>query len=228
MTSANGSQWPRVAVDGHGTTLLAYGAPRPKGVASVKVRQRPVGGTWSGATALGHGDPYYTQLAVNRAGDAIVAFVPRDMRFASAFRPRGKPWQPAERVFPQDVPAEYPSLGLTGSGAAVVAAVRGDPEGVVFVRRPPAGPWSSPRRLGSNETTADVSLATNEDGDVLVIWGFEWLYATYYPAGGSWTDQFTVAPYFDALESIAVAVAPGRRRASRCGTWKASPSRCAR
>lgn len=207
VTPANGSQWPQVGVDGHGTTVLAYGAPRPKGVTSVKVRERPAGGTWSGATALGHGVPYFTQLAVNRAGDAMVSFVPKDQKVAAAFRPRGKAWQAAERVFPPGVPAEYPSLGLTGSGASVVAAIRGDQEGVAFVRRPPAGPWSAPRRMGT-EVTADVSLATNEDGDVLVIWGFEWLYATYHPAGGSWTDQFTVAPYYDALEAVTAAVAP--------------------
>lgn len=146
------------------------------------------------------------QLAVNRAGDAVVGYYSGLEKMSVVFKPRGQAWQPRERVAAGVDVAAF-SVGIVGSGAVVAALNRQD-GGVDVVRRSPGGAWSAAHQLDTG-VVGEVSLGTNQAGDVLVSWGSTRLYASYLGHGGSWTPRYTVSPHLNALVGFHAAVAPG-------------------
>lgn len=206
VTPPNWSRNPRVGIAGNGTTFVVFNTSADGDTRwPLRVRQRSPHGAWSAPKTIApnHYGSWWVQLSVNRAGDAAVAYYSDFDQMSAVFKPRGQGWQPRERVA-EGIDVSAYSTGILASGA-VVAALSRPTGGVDFVRRSPGGTWTAPHQLDTS-LTAEVSLATNPAGDILVCWGSMTLYASYLAHGGSWTSRFTVSPYLDALESFHTAV----------------------
>jgi hypothetical protein len=206
VTQAAGSHHPQVGIAADGTVRLLYvhhpvGQPR-----SLLFRSRHPGEGWSNATTVAR-EGYAPSLAVDRAGDALVVFMPTWIGPVEAvYRPTGGRWGTAHRLSPDSA---Y-SLAMNGRGTALVALAH---EGgrVDLVRRPPHGPWSAPAWLSPADGSASdfVSVALNETGDTWVAWGQEVLHGRYRPSGGSWSSILTVAPDPGGeIEGVSSQVAP--------------------
>ena len=149
------------------------------------------------------------QLAVDRAGDAVVVFEP--MTFPSSvmatYRPHDGRWSKPRRLSPRGVDVgNLPALAMNGAGR--ILAGYGRPGGMDLVQRPPHGPWSDPEQVVDLEATW-ATVALNGAGDTLYGWGSSVFSCAYRPAGGSWSSPFQVAPDLGGeLDWITGVVAP--------------------
>ena len=205
VTPANGSDRPRVGIAGDGRTFVVFtGTAAGDTRWPLRVRERSPKGTWSAATTLApSNESWRTELAVNRAGDAVVGYYSGFEKMSVVVKPRHQAWRARERVA-TGVEVQAFSVGLVGNGA-VVAAVSRQTGGVDVTRRSAGGTWSTLHQLDS-DSAWEVSLAVDAAGDVLVCWGSMALYASFFTHGGSWTARSTVSPYLDALESFDTAI----------------------
>lgn len=210
VTPASGARQPRVGLDAHGSAVLVYGTQAFGHPQVLRARLRPAAGGWTRPAVVAR-EGYAHTLAVDRAGNAAVAFTPDFGEVRASYRPVDGPWGAARRLSPAGVGTNDFALAMNGRGVAAVAYAR-DTGRVDLVRRPPDGPWSAPVRVApaGTATVSDVLVALNGAGDTFVGWGGYALYGRYRPHGGSWSARTTVSPDagVEVLEETYAAVAP--------------------
>jgi hypothetical protein len=118
--------FPDVAYDAAGNATVAWSPPGAGGF--VKVATRPRGGSWSAAVPLGRAHDTRLALAVNRAGDAVVAWVHRAdfgggplLGIQAAVRRAGGSWSQPKIVTAAGQIGEIPTAAIDAAGDAVVA-----------------------------------------------------------------------------------------------------------
>ena len=192
VTQATQNHHPQVGIAADGTMQLLYvhhpvGHPR-----SLLFRSRHPGHSWSRATTAAR-EGYGPSLAVDRAGDALVVYMPYSSGpVLAVYRPAGGRWGTAHRLSPDP---GY-SLAMNGRGTALVAT-KGKAGHVALVRRPPHGPWSAPVSVATSAGPGGndwAVVALNNHGDTFLSWGEEILSGRYRPSGSSWSSRFTIAP----------------------------------
>lgn len=209
VTPASGANSPQLGVATDGTVTLLYGRQAFGRPQLLKARQRPAGGDWTGPDTVA-AEGYSPELAVDLAGNAVVAYTPNFNRVRAVYRPAAGPWGAARNLSPAGITIADFDLAMNGSGTAVVALGRGNGR-VDLVRRPPEGPWSGPVRVAAaGSVVYDVLVALDEAEDVFVGWGGYALYGKYLPHGGSWSERSTISPGtgVEVLEETFAVVAP--------------------
>jgi hypothetical protein len=210
LTEATGAQHPQVGIAADGTVTLLYTRQVLGHPQRLLTRVRVPGAGWSQRTVLTN-QGYSPKLLVDRAGDAMVVFMPSDRRIVAVYRPKGRHWGTPRRLSPEGARLDGQSAAaMNGRGTAVVAWVGVDGS-VNVVRRPRQGPWSMLERVVDAPDQVDaVAVALNGAGDTFLTWGEYGLYGTYMPAGGSWATPVTLSPEteVDVLETIDAQVAP--------------------
>lgn len=210
VTQARGNRDPQLGVAAEGTVVLLY-ARQPFGHPQALLsRRRHVGAGWTTATTVAR-EGYGQTLAVDRAGDAVVAFTPNFGRVMAAYRRAGGRWGTPQRLSPDGVRTNDDfSLAMNGPGKAVVAMGRKHGR-VDFVQRPPHGSWSSPVSVvDASDSSEVVTVALNRSGDTFLGWGLYAVRGVYRSAGGNWSREFNISPEtaVDVLDRIHAEVAP--------------------
>lgn len=205
VTQAAGSHHPQVGIAADGTARLLY-VHRPVGQPrSWLFRSRHPGQRWSDPnTVVRQAD--YASLAVDGAGDALVVYMPTwSDPVEAVYRRTGGRWGAPDRLSPG---GGY-SLAMNGHGTAVVALARAGH--LVLLRHSPRGQWSAPTTLtpADGSYSGFVSVALDEKGDTSVAWGEETLYGRYQPAGGRWSNRYTIGEDpGGVIEGVSSRVAP--------------------
>ncbi len=210
VTRARGYRSPQVGISAVGTAVLLY-ARQPMGHPQALLSQRRhVGEGWTTATTVAR-KGYGEQLAVDRAGDAVVAFTPNWSSVMATYRPSGTRWRTARRLSPAGVRVnDHFSLAMNGRGKALVAMGRRHGR-VDLVQRRPHTAWTAPvAAVKSSDSSQLVEVALNASGDTFLGWGEYALLGKYRPDGSTWTSRFTISPDpgADVLDSISAQVAP--------------------
>lgn len=209
VTPADGSRRPQVCIDADGGALVLYGRQRFGHPQVLRTQTWPAGGTWTDPQVLAW-EGYGPSLAVDRAGNAVVAFTPDFTSVRATARPAGGVWERPQRLSPAGADIEGLSLAMNEAGAAVLAL--GRPAGRVdVVRRPPGGPWSEAERVVRAGTAVyAVVVALDDAGDTFLAWGGYALLGTYRPSGGTWGEPVTISPDpgADVLEATYAQIAP--------------------
>ncbi len=199
----------RFGIGADGTVVALLGRQRFGHPQVLRTRDRATDGTWT-EPALVTREGYSPILAVDPAGNAVVAFSPDFEGVRAAYRPAGGGWSAARGVSPEGVDVADFALAMTGAGEAVLALGRVSGR-VDVLRRPVEGPWSVPERVVARGTTVyDVVLAVDDAGDTFLGWGGYALLGAYRPNGGAWSEPFTISPEtgVDVLESTHARIAP--------------------
>lgn len=201
---------PRVVVDGHGNTTVAW---RSHGVV---VTRRPAVGTWGTPHRLAGRASWGLDLAGNSAGDLVATWVSAG-RIRAVTKPRGRGWRPVStRMRIGELPA-YSSLGpprarMDSSGAALVvwSTIELDRRtelyrsGVVWSRSH-GKRWSGSSYLCHDlgEAGALLDVAMNGRGQGLVAWRANrgggddvqgWLEVRRLRTDGSWGPRAVLTP----------------------------------
>jgi len=200
---------PVVDIAADGTATLVHGR-QPFGHPQALVARRRLPGVgWTKPVAVAP-EGYAHELAVDRAGNAVVAFSPDFSRVRAAYRPTVGRWQPARRVSPPGAQVSDFALAMNGPGRAVVAMGRSGGR-VDLTERTPDSPWTDPVLIASpGPTVTEMLVAINNAGDLFLGWGCYALYGRYLPDGESWSERFTLSPDsgVEVLESAEAVVAP--------------------
>jgi hypothetical protein len=205
LTRANWAQDPVVAIDPHRNAVVGYSEWHFGKGAVLKSTRRPAGRQWTAPVTLA-AEGYQQQVAMDRAGNAILVWASAADRVRSRFRPAEGRWRAARTVSPGRASIDSFGLGMDGSGTSSVVWNRENGR-VDLVRSLAGGSWSTPTRLGTSGT--GVLLAVNRAGDTLTSWGLYGLVGRYQRQGSTWSDPFTIAPdLVGVMEHAAAAMAP--------------------
>lgn len=208
VTPASGARMPLVGRSDRGGTVIVYARQRQGHPQALFSRDLTPRGTWSPRSLVAR-EGYSPQLAVDRAGDAVVAYTPDFEDVTAAYRTVSGHWRRHDLV-PTGVEVSDFALAASLRGDAVVALGRNSGR-VDVVERSAAGSWSAPDRVvRSRASVYDVVVALDGARDLFLGWGGYALFGKYRPHGGVWGDRATVSPDAGAevLESTAVAMAP--------------------
>ena len=210
VTRARGYRSPQVGISADGTVVLLYARQPMAHPQALFSQRRHPGKGWTSATTVA-GKGYGEQLAVDRAGDAVVVFTPNWSSVMATYRPSGNRWRTARRLSPAGVRVnDHFSLAMNGRGKALVAMGRTHGR-VDLVQRRPHTAWTTPVPVvTSSDSSQLVEVALNGSNDTFLGWGEYALLGQYRPDGGSWSSGFTVSPDpgADVLDSISAQVAP--------------------
>lgn len=208
VTRPGRPETPQVAVAAKGVTTVMYGVRRLGVARALVARDHVPGQGWTPPTLLGHGG-YSSELAVDRAGNAVVAFDPDARRVRAVSRPAGGPWGSPETLTPPRIGVNAFDLAMNRSGDTVVVWIRGNGD-VTASRRSATGPWSGPTPVAqSDRSVGMVSVAMGLDADALVAWGSFDITAAHQPAGSAWSEPTTVVADNDlVLEVVEVTTGP--------------------
>ncbi len=209
VTAKGPVRHPLVGIAGDGTATLVHGR-QPFGSPQALVSRRRVPGVGWTKPAVVTTEGYAHDLAVDRAGNAVVVFSPDFSTVRSAYRPADGRWRAAVRLSPAGAQVDDFALAMNGPGRAVVAMGRGNGR-VDVVERTRLTSWTAPELVAPpGETLCEVVPALNGTGDTFVAWGCYALSGRYRPAGEAWTDPSTISPDsgVEVLESAAAVVAP--------------------
>jgi len=207
VTAADGSSWPQVGIGGRGNVTLLCQRWHPAGTLGLYSARRVVGGGWTAATRVVH-EGFGAQLAVDRAGRAVVVYSPNFNRVWTVRRPAHGPWSQPRALSAQGVRIESYALATNARGTAMVAMARGAGP-IVVVRRAPTGSWSDPVTVATGPAPFPM-LALNGAGDAFVGWGEYALMGVYRARGASWGDPMVISPDagVEVLESTHAVVSP--------------------
>lgn len=212
LTEANGAEDPQVGIARDGTVTLLYTRQELGHDQRLFTVVRVPGAGWRGRTVLADRG-YGPELMVDRAGNAVVAYMPtvRLREVVAVYSHDGRHWAGPRRLSPAGVRLDgVIAAAMNGRGTAIVAWARKDGR-VDVVRRPRQGPWSAPQRVvGVAGDVGEVAVALNGAGDAFVAWGLYALYGSYLPRAGSWTGPVTLSSQMDVdvVDSIDAQVAP--------------------
>jgi hypothetical protein len=209
VTAPGPLRHPDVDIAGDATATLVYGRQPLGEPQAVLVRRRVPGVGWTKPVRIA-AEGYAHQVAVDRAGDAVVAYSPDFSRVRARYRPASGAWQPARALSPAGASISDFALAMNAPGRTVVAMGRSGGR-VDLTTRTPGTSWSAPELVsGPGEPLAEVLAALDDRGDLYVGWGNYALFGRYRPAGDTWSDRFTVSPDsgVEVLESADAVVAP--------------------
>jgi hypothetical protein len=209
VTPANSSGSPQVGVAADGTTVVAWGR-QPFGHPQVLRARVHDGSGWSAAETVAP-EGYAPELAVDRAGGAVLVFETARARVDAAELTAGGAWQAPEHLSPAGVEVDAADLAMNSRGRAVVALGRYAGR-VDLVERRPGSDWTDlTRAVRSRASVYDVLVAIDGAGDVFLGWGGYALYGKLRPAGGAWGARSTISPDagVEVLEATYAAMAPG-------------------
>jgi hypothetical protein len=164
---------PQVAIDAAGNVVVAYEAGAAAG-RRVYVSFRPTGGSFSApvpVSAAG-GVPFGTALAMNAAGEAVVAWIETDGEdtVEAAIRPVGGSFGAVQTIA---VTGSRPQVGIDDSGQALVAHLdQSTPPRVAVARRAAGATAFGPSTPVSpaGEESLNPTLAMNGAGHAIVGW----------------------------------------------------------
>ena len=202
---------PAVGIAGDGTATLVHGR-QPFGSPQALVSRRRLPGVGWTKPAVVVTEGYGHALAVDRAGNAVVAFSPDFSAVRAAYRPADGRWRAAERLSPAGAQVDDFALAMNGPGRALVVMGRSNGR-VDVVERTRRTSWTAPQLVAPRgEAVCEVVPALNDAGDTFVGWGCYALLGRYRPAGEAWGDPSTISPDsgVEVLESAAAVVAPDR------------------
>jgi hypothetical protein len=212
LTKANGARLPQVGIAADGAATLLYTRQVSGHPQRLLTMVRVPGAGWGDKTVLATRG-YGATLMVDRAGDAMVVYMPtvRLSEVVAVYRRDGGHWGSPYRLSPDGVHLDgITAAAMNGRGSAMVAWARRGGR-VDVVRRPRQGTWSAPEHVvDATDQVSKLAVALNGAGDALLTWGQYALYGTYLPGGGGWTSPVTLSPEtaVDVLESIDARVAP--------------------
>jgi hypothetical protein len=199
---------PQVGIANDGTATLLYARQALGHPHRLIARRRLVGTGWTAPRTVAR-EGYEEQLAVDRYGDAMVAYRSVSQAVKATYRPVGRPWQPPQRLSSKALEGPAFSLAMNRPGRAVVAL--GWYGGrVVVVRRPRQGPWAPPARVQApGKPLGFITVALNGSGDTLLAWGYHAVYSRYRTDHRAWGRRFTVSPDagVNVLEGLQSAIA---------------------
>jgi hypothetical protein len=152
----------------------------------------------------------HSQLAVDRRGTAVITYVKRSRRESDIVmvsrRPADGSWG-AARSFGAAVDDD-PQVAMNPRGVTVVVFV--NPDGIVAVRRPVAGPWRSPVPVSRPRATGAPVVALDSSGTATIAWaspGPRQVLAARYPARGPLPGPVEVASFVvgDSFAHVVIA-----------------------
>ena len=206
VTRPGHPETPQLAVAAHGVATLMYGVRRFGAARSLVARDHVPGRGWTPPTLLGHGG-YSSELAVDRAGTAVVAFDPDLRRVRAVSRPAGGTWRSPRTLTHQDGVNAF-DLAMNRSGDTVVVWVHGNGD-LEASRRSVTEPWSSPTPVArSDRSVGLVSVAMGRDADALVVWGSFDITAAHQTAGSDWSEPTVVETRDLVLEVVDTTTGP--------------------
>jgi hypothetical protein len=211
VTPASGARFPQLGIAADRTATVLYGRQPFGHPQQLLARRWRVGSGWTRPTVVA-AEGYAHTVAVDRAGNAVVAFSPDFSSVRAAYRPADGRWRRPARVSPAGAQVDALALAMNISGRALLAMGRSNGR-VDVVERTPRTSWTDPAMITARgEPVCEVLPSLNDAGDTFVGWGCYALLGTYRPAGGSWSDQSTISPDsgVEVLESASAVVAPDR------------------
>jgi hypothetical protein len=215
---------PHVAVDAHGDAIAVWIRRGDHDDDIVQAGIRPARSrVWRAPRDLSAPGAHvcHPQVAVNRHGDAIVAWVRSNGRHDSvqvAVRPAAsRTWRAADDLVPTGRDANAPQVAIDARGDATVVWQRSDANGLHYIqsatRRAASGTWQQPQNLSTPGPNAlGPRLAIDERGDAIAVWRYA-VGATHViqaavraPSGGAWLPAQRVSPAGDDAYTPQVAL----------------------
>ncbi|WP_287416355.1 hypothetical protein [Oceanithermus sp.] len=175
-----------------GSNKQIYAAERQGGAWTPPVRL-----SLAGTDALTDGSRYYSQVALNDAGDAVVVWTQNDGSNYQIYKAerQGGAWTTprdlADHLSLAGTDAQLPRVALNDAGDAVVVWQQRDgSNGQIYKAERRGGAWTTPRDLADHLSLAGTEaqqpqVALNDAGDAVVVW---------YQSDGS-NDQIYKAEY---------------------------------
>ena len=209
VTPASGARFPQVGIAADRTATVLYGRQPFGHPQQLLARRWRVGSGWTTPTVVAR-EGYAHTVAVDRAGDAVAAFSPDFSGVRAAYRPADGRWRSSERISPAGAQVDDFALAMNRPGRVLVAMGRSSGR-VDVVERTRRTSWTDPAMITARgEPVCEVLPSLDDAGDTFVGWGCYALLGTYRPAGGAWTERFTISPDsgVEVLESASAVVAP--------------------
>ena len=170
VTPADWSSAPQVGVDAGGTTVVAWGRQPFGHPQKLLAREHRPGTGWTSPDTVAS-QGYAPELAVDRAGEAVLAYSTDDAAVAAAVKPAGGTWESPQRLSPAGVEVGDFALATNGAGASVVALGRSGGR-VDVVDRAVGGAWTAPDPVVRSQAPVyDVLVALDDAGDTFLGWG---------------------------------------------------------
>lgn len=177
---------PVVAVDSHGTAILAWSDKMPTYSGPLYAATRPAGGSWEAPTTLATAGSS-ADLAIDARGDAIAIWdtgglgrYPGRSQVRSAVRPAGGAWAQPVDVQSAEGRAISPRIAIDARGDAVAAwtyhrvtdpFATQDPDVVQGAVRPAGSAWQPPTVLSAAGRISWLSaLAADPRGGAVAVW----------------------------------------------------------
>lgn len=195
---------PRIAVDGSGNLYAVWEDARGS-VRAIYFAYRPAGGAWGASQVISTTTEAqgYPALAVNRRGEAVVAWqqgASPSQHVWAVLRPAGGPFGAAQRVSQAASSMPFPSAAMDDWGRAYVLWRLASSNQILFALRLAGGPWGAVEsvRDSTERSTYQASLAVDRAGNAHAVWGDYRevgnanIYASYRPAGGPWSANVRV------------------------------------
>ncbi len=162
-------------------------------------------------------------VATNGKGDSVaawMAFLGDRYAIESATRPAGGTWSSPVEISAEGRFADVPEVVVAPDGSATAVWRANDdnvsPLQIEYADMSAGGTWSSAQVMPNSDTAGDPQLAVDDEGNTLITWthvdGVEApLLARYRPAGGSWSEEMTVADTGDFTGGTDAAFDPAGR-----------------
>ena len=191
LTPSDWSSRPSVAAANAGLGVVAYEVPDD---GPTVARRRLGNGQWAPEEVLIARETANHQVLMDPAGNATL-LVDDFTQVLARRHPVGGSWTPFVQVSPHRM-TDPPRAVVDRFGAVAVAIERGNraTRDLLVIRRPPAGPWGSPKLIGFTQDGFDVSVSVSFAGDLVVAWpnpGTS-LMARIRPSSSPWSDPFRV------------------------------------
>ena len=202
---------PQAAIDGAGTAIVVwqqFDAMSTNTVVQAAIR--PAGGSFGapGALSATGSGAVHPQIAMNAAGDALVAWehlVGQTMVVQAVVRPAGGTFSAPVDLSAAGLMGPLPRVAIDGAGNATVVWTQTGPAGttVQVATRPAGGTWSAAADLSPAGDASSGQVATNGPGETIAVW-------THADAAGNTIVQASVRPVGGAFEASADLSAAGR------------------
>jgi hypothetical protein len=184
------SGFPQVGIAANGTAVLLYSRESTGHLPTLLSRRRLVGKGWTVPVTVAV--EAYGQLAVDRAGNAVVVLTRRDGRVVATYQRAGGHWGALRRLSPPGGGVFWPSLAM-GGGRTIMVALTSDDGHVYLTSRSSERGWSVPQ-VAVDSVVPPVTLSLDGRGDMFLGYGESDVTGRYRPDGDSWSAPMTVSP----------------------------------